>query len=102
MTDVLNEGTRNEQMTIGTTSVSVSSKNANRRVIYLRNASASATAVITINFGNNAAVASKGIVMNKDQHISDSDSAGYFCYRGEITAICNEAAATLAIFERTY
>lgn len=98
----INQPTRNESKTVSTTSIQLLPRNEQRKVLYIRNVSTSATAQLTINFGNNPAVVNAGVVVNKDQHMSDSDSAGYSCYKGEVTGIFNEVAAAnnVAMFER--
>jgi hypothetical protein len=93
-----NEATRNEAITVGATSQQVANS-SNRQAIYFRNDSAAAQ-VITLNFGGQPAIANAGIVLSVGQFISDSDSEGYACYKGIVTAIASAAGAVLSVFER--
>jgi hypothetical protein len=93
-----NESTRNEVVTVGATSQQIANQ-GNAQARYFRNDSAAAQ-IITLNFGGQPAVANAGIVLSVGQFISDSDSEGYSCYKGIITAIASAAGATLSVFER--
>lgn len=99
----IQEPSRNEIVAVGTTSVIVSdSKNTDnpRKVILIRNNSSAAADIITVNLGNNAAIASAGIVLKQYESFSDSSEAGYQCWQGSITAICATANGSLSVFER--
>lgn len=92
---------RNEQVTVGTTSIVVVPPNPYRKVLYLKNTSDPATAqVITLVFGEKVAVAGSGIVLGVTQNTTDSNSEGYTCWKGSVQAIASAAGAKLSIFER--
>jgi len=96
------EPTRNESVSVGTSSsVIAQARNAanKRKVILIRNIS-TGTQVVTINPGFGAAVANTGIILQVGESYSDSTDAGYECFQGMITAISDQASATLAIYER--
>jgi len=99
----LNEPVRNEQIDVVATSSVISyARNASnpRKVILIRNTSAGAASIITINMSQNAATANNGIVLNQNESFSDSSETGYECYQGVITAICADANGKLSIMER--
>jgi len=99
----INEGTLNDTIAVGTTSIPISSQKSEqhpRKVIILRNTSPNATDIITVNFGGTLAVANKGIVLRQYESCSDTQDGGYKPYQGTITAICATATGQLSIFER--
>lgn len=91
---------RNDVLTVGVTAVQVSPPRPERSRFALKNTSAGAQ-VITIVFGTgDAPVANSGVVLEPGEMVTDSDSGlGYFCFKGEISAIANLAAGQLSIFE---
>lgn len=94
------EATRNESVTVGTSSVSISPDSAGkRRMIYIKNASTDGQN-ITVVFGNKVAVDKEGVYLAPNDSVVDADSEGYICYKGPIQAIADAAGATLAIMER--
>jgi len=93
------EPTRNDSITVGTTAIEASPQKG-RKVIYLKNSSTSSTAVITVAMSPSLAVAGSGVLLAQGEFIVDSDTGNYQCWQGVITAVSNEAGATLAIFER--
>ena len=91
---------RNEQQTIGTASVAIAPPRFGRRIsISLYNASTSGQK-ITVKFGQDAAVAGEGYVLNAGVSITDANSEGYECYQGTIQAIADAAGGALSIVER--
>ena len=92
------EPTRNDVVTVGTTSVALTGlETRKRKVIYLRN---TGVVAVTINFGASPAVLGSGIVLNANEYIMDSNNENYECYQGIVTAISSGAGTTVAIFER--
>lgn len=105
MTDIAFEPTRNETVNVGASSTVISrakyyQTQGARKVIIVRNISANAASIITVNLGANAAVAEAGIVLRQYESFTDSTGDNYECYQGEITAICVDANGKVAIFER--
>ena len=98
------EATRNEALAVGITSIVVAQPkqflDQPRKVITIRNTSPNATDTITLNMGQNPAVASAGIVLKQNETVTDSMDGGYLPWQGTITGICATATGTLAIFER--
>jgi len=89
---------RNEKVTVGTTSIQIAPARK-RKVILIRNTS-SGTQKITICMGFKQAVEDEGIVLEPGESITDSNSEGYECWQGIITAISDSAGGQLSIFER--
>jgi len=99
---VVPDTTRNESVAVGTTAVEVApAANANpRRVIYLRNTSTGVQA-LNVFFGSKVATSGGGgIVLKPGEVIVDASDGSYECYQGQITAVSDIAAGTLAVFER--
>lgn len=97
------EPVRNDSLTVGTSSILIAEvrpSTIKRKDILVRNISASATAIISITMGQAIAVANKGIVLKQGESFTMSTSEGNECYQGQISAISNEAGATVSIFER--
>ena len=97
------EPTRNENITVGTTSLTISdarTEKNKRKVIHLKNISADTTTVITVNFGFGIAAVNKGVILNNGEAVSDTSEQGYEAYQGMILAVASAAGGTLAIFER--
>ena len=93
---------RNEALTIGTTSLSISNPKK-RSSIYLYNSSSggASASVITVTFSDvEAAVANVGYVLNPKNQIIDAVSEGYEVWGGSISAISDTAGASLTIVER--
>jgi len=90
--------TRNEQITVGTTSVRVADERK-RKVLYVKNTS-TGTQAITVVFGRFTAEENKGVVLDLGEIIVDSDSEEYTCFEGVITAISSAADGKLSIYER--
>ena len=92
---------RNEAVTIAATSTIVSNAptTGRRKVIYLKNTS-TAGQIITVNFGDQPAVAYSGVVLDVGEITVDSDSESYKCHNGRITAISSAAGARLSIHEK--
>jgi hypothetical protein len=93
------EATRNEAAAVDAASVKVCAYNGGRKVIAFRNTSP-AGQVLTLNFGSQPAVANAGLVMSVGQFYIDSDSEGYLCWKGTVTAISSAVGGILSIFER--
>jgi len=96
------EPTRNEKLSVGTTSIVVSeARNLQnkRKNIVIRNTS-SGSQVITINLGYGVAENEAGIVLKVNESFSDSSETGYEAYQGVITSISSGAGAQLSIYER--
>jgi len=99
----ITEPVRNEVVSVGATSVIVSQQRVGllpRKVYWIRNISDAAAKIITVNLGNNPAVANTGVVLNQNESFMDSTGEGYECFQGIITAICAVAGGQLALMER--
>lgn len=93
------EVTTQQSVTIGATAVLVSSKRA-RKSIYIRNISAGGQR-ISLQFSNvDIAVDNTGIILNTNEFIIDSNSEGYKCWSGDITAISSAAGGVITLVER--
>lgn len=100
----MTEITRNDALTIGTTSSEVSSnviaagQNA-RKFVLLRNSSTGGQ-VISVVFSNlSPAVANTGVVLAVGQHFAWSVDANLPVWQGRISAIADASGATLSVFE---
>jgi hypothetical protein len=95
---------RNDSITVGTTSVQVSERRASppdeRKIFVYRNDSPNAADKITLSFGKNAAILSKGKILSQGQEYGEADSEGFKCWKGPLQAICATATGVLAIMER--
>jgi len=99
----LQESTRNEEVSVGTSSLKLSDARNGvnpRKAIVIRNTSAAAADVITVNLGYTPATAGAGIVLKQNEAFSDSSETGYESYQGVITIICATATGKVAIYER--
>jgi len=100
------EATRNESIIVTNASQTICNAIVGtmppRKVLTIRNIADDATKIITINIGNNPAVANVGIVLRQYESFTDSADGGYLPFQGTITAICAvaSATATIAVFER--
>jgi len=96
------EAARNEQVAVGTSSVTVCLPRISnpRKNVLLRNTSPNATDIITLNVGLSPAVSKAGIVLNQGDSWGDSSESGYDCVQGTITAICATATGQLSVYER--
>lgn len=94
--------TRNESVTISTTSQQVSNPrdNDNMRVVLLiRNISGNGNRA-TISLGEKIATANTGLILEDGESFTDSSDSGYICHQGGVQAIGSAAATVLSIFER--
>lgn len=99
----IQEPSRNDQVAVGASSVVVSEARTDavpRRFIVIRNTSPNDADIITVNVGNNQAVANKGLVLRRWDAWTDNSDTGYACHQGSITAICATANGQLSITER--
>jgi len=97
--------TRNDAITLSTTSVQVAVGRP-RRAIYFRNSSTGVQIITVVPSNVQAAVDGYGIVLKPGESFTDSsvagenDDNGYRSYQGPYNAISNAAGAILSIFER--
>jgi len=94
---------RNEAVSVAASSKIISEKRneANpRKMIIIRNISAAAASVITINLGATSAAANTGIVLRQYESFTDCTGEGYTCFQGTISGICADANGNLAVMER--
>ena len=100
----LQEGTRNESIIVGTSSIIISpprNTTPERKVIVVRNNSNDPLKIITIGFGNQGpAINGAGIILKQFESFTDSADGNYNTFQGQINAISAIAGATLAIMER--
>lgn len=89
--------TRNEELTIDTSSKSIALATYDRKVLVIRN---TGTTNITLSFGNKIGVANEGILMQPNESVTDVKSEGYKPWQGTIQAISDVAGGKLSIFER--
>lgn len=100
------EITRNEQLAVGTTGITVSdSRQENmqnlRKVITVRNISPNDTDIISVFLSDSElATSNNGIVLRQYESFTDSVDSGYVPFQGKISAICATANGVLSIFER--
>ena len=100
------EPTRNEQVLIGVTAVTVSESRSltpsnKRKVILIRNTSPAAADIITVWFSSSGvAAANSGIKLLQGESVADSSDSGYDCFQDKITAICATANGTINVYER--
>jgi hypothetical protein len=98
----LEEPTRNDSLTISTSSVSVADRRTNlnpRKVVLIRNISGNGNRA-TIFMSSLVATANQGIVLEDGESFTDSSDSGYQCHQGSIQAIGSAANTVLSIFER--
>lgn len=104
----LQEPARNQALAVGLSSVIVCERRPEtypRKTIVIRNISAAAADIITLNFGMTTATANTGVRLGQNESISfsatsgDLDSIKREVWQGDITAICATANGNLAIFE---
>jgi len=107
----LQEPVRNEIVLVGVSSVVVSQARQGgerRKSITIRNNSPNAIDIITLNFGQQNAVANTGITLRQYESVTDASdrdeddpqSHGYSTFQGVITAICATANGSLSVMER--
>lgn len=99
----LQEPSRNDSVSVGTSSVTVSeARNSDnpRKVIVVRNNSTAAADIIYISMGSAQAVANKGIVLRQYEVFTDAADGLYQPFQGTINAICATANGSLTVFER--
>jgi len=98
------EPSRNETVSLGATSATIANArqmaDQPRKVIIIRNISDDPTKIVSLTFGNEPAVANKGIVLRQYESVQDSADGQYLPWQGSIQAIGAVAACSLAIFER--
>lgn len=97
------EPTRNESVSVGTSSVVVSTARQGgeeRKALVIRNSSPNAADIITLNLGANQATAGAGIILRQNDTYTESTDGGFRCWQGTITGICATANGTLSVFER--
>jgi hypothetical protein len=98
--EVSNEWVRNETIAVPNTVIQISPA-LNRKMIFIRNDSTNANEIIHVMFGKEVATITKPFKLRQNEYISDSDNAGYQCYKGNITAICEVAGpGSLMVVER--
>jgi hypothetical protein len=84
---------------VGATAVLISSKRE-RVSIYLRNIGTDGSR-ISLQFSNTQPAADNtGIILNQNEFTIDSNSEGYKCWSGDITAIASTANGVLSVVER--
>lgn len=100
----LQEPSRNENITIATSSTKVSDARNDvnpRKEMTIRNISSNALDIITINLGNNPAIANQGITLRQYEGITLNNAPDSPCWQGSITAISTTGTASnLSVFER--
>jgi len=100
----IQQATRNDNITIATSSTKVSdARNSDnpRVLITIRNISTVSTDVVTVNLGNNAAIANQGLVLKQYESFTDANDGAYECWQGSVTAISTTGTANnISIFER--
>lgn len=97
------EPARNDQVAVSTSSLTLSvarQAGAERKTITVRNTSPNSADVIWVTIGATTAVVGKGIQLKQGESFTDATDAGYQCWQGTITAICETVNGTTAIFER--
>lgn len=100
------EITRNEQIAVGTTGVTISDSrqenNQNlRKVITVRNTSPNDTDIISVFLSDSElATPNNGIVLRQHESFTDSYDSGYIPFQGKISAICATANGVISVFER--
>jgi hypothetical protein len=97
----MNEPTRNEKLTVGTTAIEIAldrNEETPRKLMYLKNTS-TGIQKITVSMGK-VAIANEGIVLDVGEIVIDSESEAYVPYQGKISAISSAAGGQLSIFER--
>lgn len=99
----LSESVRNTSIAVGTSSVLIAEIKlsvAPRRDILVRNISPNAADIITVNLGNQQAIANTGIILQQGESFSFSSEATNPCPQCQFTAICATANGLLSIMER--
>lgn len=96
---------RTENVAIGTSSAQVSTRRDGgadiRRIFSLRNNSPNAIDIITINLGQERAIAGDGaLILLQGQSYSEADSEGFECHKGPINAVCATVNGIIGITER--
>ena len=89
---------RDASVAVGITSV-VLAQPKNRKCLTIQNTS-TGLQKITVVYSRNAAVSGAGKVLEPGDVLTDSDSADYKCYDGQINAISDLADGTVSITER--
>jgi len=99
------EPIRNESLSVSTTSLQVcSARNylQPRKDLLIRNISADTSLIVSVNLGNQVAVANTGIVLKNGESfvLSSQTGDGLDIFQGMISAISSGTTATLSVFER--
>ena len=94
-----NELSINKSEVVGTTSVKISHPKF-RKGYSIRNVSTAGQIISIVLSNNDAAVANSGIVLSVGENFIDSNSEGYECWTGAISAISSAASGSVAIMER--
>jgi hypothetical protein len=95
----ITESTRNDSVVVGTSSTLISDTRERRTAIYLKNTS-TGSQVITVCFGNKAAVLYEGVTLSVGDVVIDSNGEAYLCYQGQIQAISSAADGRISVYER--
>jgi len=90
---------RNESISIGTTAVEISPKRK-REMIYICNTSSAGQVVYVMFSEAEKASAGKGFVLQPTSTLLDCNSEGYLCWQGTITAIASGANGSVSVVER--
>lgn len=86
-------------VSVGVSSVQVTAA-ANRQMIYIRNTSTAAQVITLVLSDTDEAVANNGIVLAAGEYFADSNSEGYKCWQGKISAISSAIGGSLTITQR--
>lgn len=103
MVEWIDRSTRNEQVSIGTSSIVIANPRFStkpRKAIVIRNTSDNADDIITIALGQASATNGNGLVLRQNDSFSDSTESGYLCHQDFISAICSTANGKLSIMEK--
>lgn len=96
---------RTENVAVSTTSLQISPRRDDRsdlrRQFVLRNNSPNAIDIITIELGENLAVAGTGaIILLQGQPYGEADGEGFECHKGAISAVCATVNGVLGVMEK--
>lgn len=96
--NLYNTEIRSDSANVSTTSAQILNLATQRRTSFVIT-NTSATAVVSLNFGEGAAVANTGVVLQPTQSYGQSDDSAFSCYQGKIQAIAS-GSGTVAISEQ--
>lgn len=88
------------QVAVGIANVTLSEAQ-HRKMLYIRNTSTGGQVINVVFSNTEPATTTIGFQLNANEAIVDSDSEGYRCWTGKISAIGSAALGTIQIFERT-